>query len=344
MIVDISGNKVLASELNSTLPLVSVIIGNYNYGRFLKQAIDSIFNQTYEHVELIVVDDGSTDNSREIISLYGGRLISIFQPNSGQEATFNKGVERATGEIICFLDADDYFHPEKISKVVQAFQTHPEWGQIGHSWLTVNSEGQVVGKSTSNVLSQGNVRDLLLRWGRYASAISSALACRRSVLDKVMPMKNKWGVDTFLNVTIPFHTLIGCINEPLMYYRMHGNNERAYCDDLIFLIQQREATVQFINETATLAGFSEQFDIQKDPDYRSYLVMDRGTQSLAESWGIIMLSLQESWEIKRSFRDTLIRLLNRGMAAFLPQEGKLILKMGLKRYVRLRLLRKKPKY
>ncbi len=328
---------------DQVLPLVSVILSSYNYGRFLKQSIDSVLEQTYGNVQLIVVDDGSTDNSREIIESYGSRFISIFQTNSGHASTVNKGIEQTTGEIICFLDADDCFHLEKISKVVQSFQEHPEWGQIGHSWLTINAEGEIVGKSTSNILSQGDVKDLLLSCGRYASAISSALACRRSILNKVMPIR-KWGADTYLNVTMPFYTLIGSINEPLMYYRMHGNNVRAYSNDLPFLIQQREATANFINETAALTGITSTFDINNDPDYRSYLVMKAGKTSLAEFWKIINLSLRESRLIKRSFRDTLIRLLNRGVAGLLPSEGVVILRMGFRRYIRFRFFGQEPRY
>lgn len=342
MVANVSTSEESAIETQD--PLVSVVLGNYNYGRFLQQSIDSVLGQTYKNIELIVVDDGSIDNSRDIIQQYGDRLIAILQDNTGQESTFNAGIERATGEIICFLDADDYFHPEKVARVVQAFQNHPEWGQIGHCWLSINSEGQVIGRSTSNVLSQGNVKDLLLHWGRYASAISSGLSCRRSVLNQVMPLKKGWGVDTYLNVTMPFYTQIGCINEPLMYYRMHGNNMRAYNDNLEYLTQQRKATAQFINETAALAGIAERFDIAKDADYRSYQIMQRGKVSVAEGWQIMMLSLQESWAIKRGFQDALIRFLNRTIAAFLPRQGKLILKMGLQRYVRWRILGQKPRY
>ncbi|MEL6334977.1 MAG: glycosyltransferase, partial [Cyanobacteria bacterium J06626_26] len=91
--------------------LVSVIISNYNYGRFITEAIESVLNQRYSNVELIVVDDGSTDNSRDIIQSYSHRLISVFQANSGQGAAFNAGLAQASGDIICFLDADDYYRP-----------------------------------------------------------------------------------------------------------------------------------------------------------------------------------------------------------------------------------------
>lgn len=326
------------TEINH--PLVSVVLGNYNYERYLQQSINSVLNQTYKNFELIVVDDGSTDNSREIINSYSSKLIAIFQANSGQEATFNTGIERSQGEIICFLDADDYFHQDKLAKVVKSFIEHPEWIQIGHCWLSINQEGIAVGSSTSNLLSQGDVRQLLLRWGKYASAISSALACRRSALEKVLPLGNGWGVDAYLNVALPFYGQVGCINEPLMFYRMHGNNMRAYNDDLSYLIQQRENTARFINETAAKVGINSCFNLQKDVDYRSYKVMQQGSASFTEKINIIWASLQECIAIGRSPRDTLIRMTYRSICTLFPNQGKRILRLGLRGYLRSKILNK----
>jgi glycosyltransferase involved in cell wall biosynthesis len=97
---------------------VSIIINNYNYDRFLPDAINSAINQTYPHTEIIVVDDGSTDNSRDIIAGYGQRIIPIFQPNSKQAAAFNSGFAKSKGDIIIFLDADDYLFPYAVEEIV----------------------------------------------------------------------------------------------------------------------------------------------------------------------------------------------------------------------------------
>lgn len=324
-------------------PFVSVIIDNYNYGQFLRQAIDSVLAQTYKNFELIVVDDGSTDNSREIIESYADRLIAIFQANAGQEAAFTTGIEQARGEIICFLDSDDYFHPDKVAKVVASFVQHPEWVQIGHCWTSINAAGVPIGKSTSNVLSQGNVRNLLLSWGKYASGITSGLSCRRSALQNAMPFRPGWGIDAYLNVTLPFYGEVGCINEPLMFYRMHGKNIRAYNDDLSYLIQQREATAAFINEVAAKMNLAQRFDLKSDVDYRSYKAMAQGGVGKIEALQIIWLSLQESWAIGRSLKDTAIRLLYRTICTLFPQQGILILRYGLRGYVRWKFLSQAPK-
>ena len=102
-------------------PLVSILINNYNYARFLGEAIDSALSQSYSPVEIILVDDGSTDQSREIISTYSSRVIPIFKENGGQASAFNAGIAASRGDILCFLDSDDYFHPGKVARIVEIF-------------------------------------------------------------------------------------------------------------------------------------------------------------------------------------------------------------------------------
>jgi glycosyltransferase involved in cell wall biosynthesis len=330
-----------SAELLSTQasPLVSVIIDNYNYARFLPQAIESVLSQTYQNFELIVVDDGSTDNSREIIESYGKQLIAIFQENAGQGEAFNNGIARSKGEIVCFLDADDYFREDKLAKVVAGFLSHPNWVQISHCWTSVNREGLPTGCG-STILSQGDVRHLLLRWGRYAMAISSGLAYRRAVLQKVLPIPTKRteAADTFLTVAIPFHGEVGCINEPLMFYRMHGSNRQAHSGNWPRMLHQRELTAAYINEEAARVGLTDRFNQQEDADYRSLKAMQQGGVPWTEALQIIWLSLQESIVIRRSPRDTLERLLRRGICALSPSEGKVVLRLGLRGYLRFKLL------
>src|SRR5262249_35043848 len=95
-------------------PLVSVIINNYNYERFVGDAIASALDQSYERKEVIVVDDGSTDGSRSVIQGYAKRLVVVSKANGGQASAFNAGFAKSRGEIICFLDADDVFLPNKL--------------------------------------------------------------------------------------------------------------------------------------------------------------------------------------------------------------------------------------
>jgi glycosyltransferase involved in cell wall biosynthesis len=107
-------------------PTVSVIIPTYNRGWILKEAIDSVLVQDYANYELIVVDDGSTDNTHEILESYG-RDISVFrQTNQGVSAARNRGIDEAGGQLIAFLDSDDIWLPRKLSRQVDFFKLHPD--------------------------------------------------------------------------------------------------------------------------------------------------------------------------------------------------------------------------
>jgi len=100
---------------------VSIVINNYNYGRFVRQAIESSLTQTYEDTEVIIVDDGSTDGSLDIIEEYKDRATVILKNNGGQASAFNVGIARTTGDLILLLDSDDYLFPDAVETCVNQF-------------------------------------------------------------------------------------------------------------------------------------------------------------------------------------------------------------------------------
>jgi glycosyltransferase involved in cell wall biosynthesis len=102
-------------------PLVSIVVNNYNYARFLGDAIDSALNQSYPRVEVVVVDDGSTDHSHEVITAFGRRILPIFKENGGQASAYNAGFAKASGDIVCFLDADDELFDDAVASAVPQF-------------------------------------------------------------------------------------------------------------------------------------------------------------------------------------------------------------------------------
>jgi glycosyltransferase involved in cell wall biosynthesis len=108
------------------LPLVSCVIAVFNGQAYLHEAIDSLLAQDYPHVEIIVVDDGSTDRTADVIQRYGDRLRALSQPNCGVSVARNRGVEMASGRLLCFLDADDLLDPCKITAQVSAIMLNPE--------------------------------------------------------------------------------------------------------------------------------------------------------------------------------------------------------------------------
>lgn len=107
-------------------PLVSVIIPTFNRGWALTEAVDSVLEQDYRHFELIVVDDGSTDDTSRLLRDYGNAITVIPQHNQGVSAARNKGFSRAEGELIAFLDSDDHWLQGKLRRQVEFFQKHPD--------------------------------------------------------------------------------------------------------------------------------------------------------------------------------------------------------------------------
>lgn len=116
----------MISEIKSSIPLVSVILPTFNRGWIVSEAIESVLLQTFEEAELIVVDDGSTDNTPEVLECFKDHIISIKQENSGVSAARNTGMAHARGRYFAFLDSDDLWLPEKLSEQISFFRSQPD--------------------------------------------------------------------------------------------------------------------------------------------------------------------------------------------------------------------------
>ena len=116
------------------LPLVSVIIPAYNCEQYIFQAIDSVFKQQYQSVEIIVVDDGSTDNTGSLVSGLNDKIKYIYQKNQGPSSARNKGIENAKGELIAFLDADDLWLPQKLKLQVDIMERLADVGAVASGY------------------------------------------------------------------------------------------------------------------------------------------------------------------------------------------------------------------
>jgi glycosyltransferase involved in cell wall biosynthesis len=175
----------------NTTQLASIIINNYNYGHFLSHAIESALCQDYPNVEVIVVDDGSTDNSREVIQRYGDRIIPVLKENGGQASAFNAGFAQSRGEAIFLLDADDRFSPHKVSTVMEIFAAHPSSDWCFHSLKLVNRKNETLFESLgSGSLQECDFRGTLRRRGKVPidPPATSGLCFQRDVLNHILPM------------------------------------------------------------------------------------------------------------------------------------------------------------
>lgn len=231
-------------------PVVSIAINNYNYARFLPEAIDSALNQTYPHVEVIVVDDGSTDHSQEIITNYGDKIIPVFKENGGQASAFNAGFAASRGDIICFLDADDIFVPEKAAEVVKALGTHPDLGWCFHSLRWVETDGKTSIHTNSQKdpkISQNNYESLIheydlrahLKKGKLKDKLdhlpsTTGLCFTRSLLQQILPMPEAKRIglnDGYLEFTAIGLSKGMILNQELALYRVHGSNAYSQRQD-----------------------------------------------------------------------------------------------------------------
>lgn len=208
-------------------PRASILINNYNYAHFLSEAIDSAIGQDYPSVEVIVVDDGSTDGSREIIASYGPRIIAVFQANSGQAAAFNAGFGVSTGDFVCFLDADDRFAPGKLRAIAELYRDNPgaawcfhplSYFGDAHPDSQPDLDGQVVAIDSRESMRRGRLT--------APSTATSGLTFRRELLARVLPMPTEIAItsDNFLKFAA-FALAPGLfIRSPLAEQRIHGSN------------------------------------------------------------------------------------------------------------------------
>lgn len=212
--------------------LVSVVIPNYNYEKFLAQCIDSVLNQSYSHKEIIVVDDCSTDNSRVLIRSYGDKVIPIFpNENGGHANAFNLGFKACKGEIVAFLDADDFANPGWLENIVRNFETSIAIYHYYMDLVDINSNKIGVHPSTNSILTQGNLQQELIKFGRINSTVTSGLCFSRSALEKVMPIdkeRYRQGADGYLLSTIPFFGNVKLIKGNLTCYRQHNSNHSKF--------------------------------------------------------------------------------------------------------------------
>ncbi|MCP6761576.1 MAG: glycosyltransferase [Fischerella sp. CENA71] len=287
--------------------LVSVIISNYNYARYLPAAIESVLAQTYKNFEIIVVDDGSQDNSRDVINQYQerspDRVKGIFQVNQGQGAAFNTGFAAANGDIIAFLDADDVWKPNKLQRIVEVFQDSNTVG-VMHLLESIDAGDKLLDKNyTRGRVPNIELAKLILDTGNsWCYPPTSALAYRRSALTKVMPIDTKtWRLwaDGCLIYCTAFLGHIEYLKEVLGSYRLHGKNYHASKQTQTFTDKDHaswqaamETTNQGVNAFLERINYPARVNLMRNLDYRRTIYYWRGKWNASEMLAIISIILR----------------------------------------------------
>ncbi len=212
-------------------PLITALIDTYNHERFIERAITSVLEQDVpqDGLEILVVDDGSTDRTAEIAAKFAPRVRLLRKQNGGQASAFNTGVPEARGEYVALLDGDDWWAPNKLGIVLEAFAQHPKIGTVGHGFFHADDEGQAFERVApqaaerldfTSVENIGRFRPLRCFFG------TSRVVYRRDLLAQILPVP----AGIVIEADEYLWTIALCLRpamvleRALTFYRMHGGN------------------------------------------------------------------------------------------------------------------------
>lgn len=208
-------------------PRVSVVVPAYNAAATIGQALESVFGQSFQDFEVVVVDDGSTDNTRRVLAGYGDRIRVLAKANEGKPAAArNLGVRAAAGQLVAFLDADDWWREDKLERQVAVFGGRPEVGLVYTGDATVDADGKTLSVNPCPPGARGRIYDLLTV--RNVMVGSSVMARRMAIVhaggfDEGLTSIENWD----LWIRIARDWTIEYIDEPLTLYRVHEGNRSS---------------------------------------------------------------------------------------------------------------------
>ena len=208
-------------------PSISIVINNYNYGRFLGEAIRSALEQSIAALEVIVVDDGSTDNSHDVIESFGSRIHPIYQLNGGQAAAFNSGIRAAKGDWVWLLDADDVLKPNALE--IGTGLICPGVSRIAMGLQNIDASGKPLGCQIPNLgrAFTGQLHEAILQQGSLIGIPTSGNLFRRDALEAILPVpENDFRIcaDAYLYVMSALHGTLRTDSAIVADYRIHGDN------------------------------------------------------------------------------------------------------------------------
>jgi glycosyltransferase involved in cell wall biosynthesis len=230
-----SGRRATTSER----PRITVLIATYNHGAFIGDAVESVLDQDRFRggVQIVVVDDGSTDDTRDRLQPYESAIDYVYQPNAGQAAAWNLGLSRSHGEIIALLDADDTWHRHKLARVVEEFDKSPEVDVVSHAMTVMSNRGVALAQAPDFALRPDALEERrplgpYLRGRPPILPPTSGIAVRSAVLARITPIPDQFrggrrspGADLYVAYLLPFYAReFTFIHEPLGLYRIHGHH------------------------------------------------------------------------------------------------------------------------
>jgi hypothetical protein len=216
----------VASE--SVPPFVSIVVTCYNYERYVAAAIESALAQRHPRTEVVVVNDGSSDGSLQVIGRYADRVRVIDKPNGGAISAFNRGFAESRGDIVMFLDADDLMAPEAVAEVVKVWT--PACAKVQYDLAIIDADGRDLGRRFCSYrpgYDAAAVRASFRRTGTYRWPVTAGNAYARSFAASLFPLDIEHGADGTLNTLAPVYGDVVTIPRTLGSYRLHGRNRWA---------------------------------------------------------------------------------------------------------------------
>lgn len=214
-----------------TAPAATVLIDTYNQERFIAEAVESVLQQDFpaSETEILVVDDGSTDRTAEIVRKFGPRVRLLRKSNGGQASAFNAGIPEARGEIVAFLDGDDWWKPKKLSAVMKALAENPQAGVVGHGIVQIDDatkEGSILAPETPGYFDMSCAKGAQAFRNYMCFLGTSRVTIRRRTLQRVLPLPEALRVeaDEFMSAVAVALQGAVLLSEPLAFYRLHDEN------------------------------------------------------------------------------------------------------------------------
>jgi glycosyltransferase involved in cell wall biosynthesis len=213
------------------MKFASVLVDTYNHERFIEEAIVSVLKQDFpaSDFEILVVDDGSTDRTAEIVKKFAPRVRLLTKANGGQASAFNAGIPECKGEIVAFLDGDDWWAPGKLDTVVRTLQAKPEVGVVGHAIYETDEVGLIratIQPDRCYYCSLRNIIEAREFLSLRAFLGTSRLTARRALLERALPLPEDLTIqaDEYLFTVTAAISGALVLTEPLTFYRIHSGN------------------------------------------------------------------------------------------------------------------------
>lgn len=211
-------------------PALSVLIDTHNHEKYIEQAIVSAIEQDFPAAdyEILVVDDGSTDRTPDIVRKFAPIVRLLQKRNGGQASAFNAGVPETRGEVVAFLDGDDWFAPGKLTAVAKALQQHPEAAAVGHGHYEFKEQTEGVktyAPPACGFFNLATVQAAREALGSMRSLLIGALTARKRLLERILPISEQlvFCADTPVQFGLMAHGFVA-LPDPLFYYRRHRSN------------------------------------------------------------------------------------------------------------------------